>query len=119
MADALRQALAAADLLEAMTRNYGDGPHIWDRLDRAACERGAAAIRAALSSALPVPEVQPVPAGYPCHRDCPGFKRNAMYGTALTEKQEEIVALEQRIANQRKEITRLEAALSAAREAKS
>lgn len=28
-------------LLRAMARNYGDGPHQWDKLDRIACERAA------------------------------------------------------------------------------
>jgi hypothetical protein len=52
-----RKALAAALLLETMVRNYGNGPHMWDRLDRQACADAAEAIRAL---AAPVP-----PAAHP------------------------------------------------------
>lgn len=33
-------------LLRAMAQNYGDGPHLWDFLDKEACIRAADEIRA-------------------------------------------------------------------------
>ncbi len=33
--------MSSESLLRAMARNYGDGPHQWDRLDKEACQNAA------------------------------------------------------------------------------
>lgn len=50
--------------LEAMVRNYGDGPHQWDHLDKEVCAKAASIIRAAEAAEAAGPAPQPEPAAW-------------------------------------------------------
>ena len=50
--------------LRAMAKNYGDGPHRWDKLDREVCERAADEIKALHERVAALSQPAGVPEGY-------------------------------------------------------